>query len=124
MELQNKLYWYKALCERVVDGDTINFLFFVGMNVCVKERVRLYGIDTPEIYGVKKESEEYALGYKSSARVKELIDGKTVWVNTKKDKKGKYGRYLALVYFEDENGELQSLTELLVKEGLAEVRDY
>lgn len=119
-----ELYWYVATCTRVVDGDTLDLDFDLGMNVHVKERIRLFGVDTPEVYGVKKESEEYALGKKASNRVKELVEGKEVWVNTKKDKKGKYGRYLAIVFFEDEEGNNQSLSELLVKEGLAEVKEY
>ena len=124
MDSAETLYWYLATCDRVVDGDTLDLTLDLGMHVHIKERVRVYGINTPEVYGVKKDSEEYALGCKASERVKELLEGKTIWVNTKKDKKGKYGRYLAIVFFDDENGQPCSLAETLVKEGLAEVKEY
>lgn len=118
------LYWYSAVCDRVVDGDTLDLTFDLGMRVHMKERVRVYGINTPEIYGVKKDSEEYERGCLASARVKELIEGKRIWVNTKKDKKGKYGRYLVIIFYEDDNGTSRSLAQTLVAEGLAEVREY
>ena len=38
---------------------------------------------------------------------------------TMKDKKGKYGRYIAEIYLEDEN-----INEWLISEGLAERKDY
>jgi len=120
MNNETELYWYVAECVRVVDGDTVDLMFDLGMNTHRKERVRLYGINTPEVYGVKKESEEYANGMKASVRVKELIEGKTLWVRTIKDSRGKYGRYLAIVYFEEN----KCLNDLLVEEGLAEAKDY
>ena len=124
MDTGETLYWYLATCDRVVDGDTLDLTFDLGMHVHMKERVRVYGINTPEVYGVKKDSEEYERGCQASARVKELIEGKPIWVNTKKDKKGKYGRYLAVVFYDDENGQPQSLAQTLVAEGLAEVKEY
>ena len=120
MNNETELYWYVAECVRVVDGDTVDLMFDLGMSTHRKERVRLYGVDTPEIYGVKKESEEYAKGMQASSRVRELIEGKRVWVRTVKDSKGKYGRYLAYIYFEEN----KCLNDLLVEEGLAEAKTY
>jgi micrococcal nuclease len=118
--LSDGLYWYLATCTRVVDGDTLDLMIDLGLSTHRKERVRLYGIDTPEVYGVKKESEEYARGKAASDRTKELVEGKTIWVRTIRDKKGKYGRYLAEVYIDEDN----CLNDVLVKEGLAEKKDY
>lgn len=120
MHTGDVLYWYSAVCNRVVDGDTLDLTFDLGMHVHIKERVRVYGIDTPEIYGVKKDSEEYERGCLASARVKELIEGKRIWVNTKKDK---YGRYLAIIFYEDDNGASRSLAQTLVAEGLAKLKE-
>ena len=55
-------YRYRARLERVVDGDTIDVLIELGFYVTLRERVRLEGIDTPEIYRVPKDSEEYKKG--------------------------------------------------------------
>ena len=114
-----ELYWYMATCDRVIDGDTIKITIDFGMETYRKERIRLYGINTPEIFGVKKESEEYALGIKAKNRLEELLLDKTFYVNTIKDRKGKYGRYLANIYV-DLNDEKVCINELLISEGLAD----
>ena len=119
------LYTYKATCYNVVDGDTIDLDIDLGLHAHIKERVRLAGINTPETYGVKKDSEEYKKGMEAKEEVKRLILNKEVIVVTEKDKKGKYGRYLAYIYtdldvdspcFSD-----SSLNDYLVKEGYAKV---
>lgn len=46
----------------MVDGDTIDVLIDLGFYVELRERLRLEGIDTPEIYRVPKDSEEYKKG--------------------------------------------------------------
>lgn len=53
-------------------------------------KLRLYGIDTPEVRGVEKIE-----GIKVRDIVREMILGKEVEIITYKDKQGKYGRYLA-----------------------------
>lgn len=109
------LYTYRAVCTRVVDGDTVDLQLSLGFNVFMQERVRILGIDTSEIYGVKRGSEEYNKGMLSKVRVEELVMGKDLTVVTHKDKKGKYGRYLAEIFVDDVN-----VGDLLIKEGLAQ----
>ena len=48
MSANDKLYNYKAKLVRVVDGDTIDAEIDLGFGVFIKQRIRLYGIDTPE----------------------------------------------------------------------------
>ena len=114
-------YRYRARCIRVVDGDTLDLEIDLGFSVFVRERIRLLGIDTPEVYGVKKESEEYQAGKLASNRVTELIMGKDLIIETSKDAKGKYGRYLALVYIDDGTIPRPLLNDILVTDGLAKV---
>ena len=127
--LEKSLFIYRARCFRVVDGDTLDLNIDLGMGIHNYQRVRLQGVNTPETYGVKKNSEEWQAGHKATARVKELLwDGtnsspKDLWISTHKDKTGKYGRYLATVWFEM-NEVLTCLNELLVDEGLAETAGY
>ncbi len=123
--LQNSLYTYQATCLRVVDGDTMDLDIDLGMKCHQHERVRLYGINTPETYGVKKDSEEWRAGMVAKARVIELVNtpGAQLWIRTHKDKTGKYGRYLATVYVVSAVG-VVDLNALLVEEGLAEAREY
>ncbi|WP_339734442.1 thermonuclease family protein [uncultured Sunxiuqinia sp.] len=94
------MYQYQAEIQRIVDGDTYDIDIDLGLSVWVRnERVRLYGVDTPEVYGVKRDSEEYLLGVAASGFVKSLVKkGTLAIVETIKDSKGKYGRYLVVLY--------------------------
>lgn len=109
-------YEYWAKVKKVVDGDTLDLEISLGFDTVVSKRARLIGIDTPEVWGVKRSSEEYREGKKASDYVKELLpNGK--WVEIKVfqgQKRGKYGRWLCEVYVDGVN-----LNEDLVKKGYA-----
>ena len=122
-DLELSLYTYKALCLKVIDGDTADLDFDMGMDSHRYERVRFYGINAPETHGVKKDSDEYKAGMKSTDRVKELLTNRQLWVETVKDKTGKYGRYLATIWVVFD-GKLVNVNELLVEEGLAVQKTY
>lgn len=93
------MWEYNAELERVVDGDTIDFRVDLGFNVSKNIRVRLAGVDTNETYGVPKNSEEFALGKEQTEFVEEWFnEQESVIIRTSKDKKGKYGRYIARVF--------------------------
>jgi len=111
----SSMYTYKGICTRVVDGDTVDITLDLGFNTLIKNRFRLYGIDSPETFGVKHSSEEYKAGIKSKEKLAELIENKEVTVKTFKDKKGKYGRYIAVIYIDD-----LCINDFLVREGFAE----
>ena len=43
------MYQYKAIITKVIDGDTVDVDIDLGFDVWLKnQRIRLYGIDTPE----------------------------------------------------------------------------
>ena len=42
------MYEYNAKVDRVVDGDTVDFIVDLGFNINIKIRTRLIGVDTPE----------------------------------------------------------------------------
>ncbi len=127
------MYQYQAEIQRIVDGDTYDIDIDLGLSVWVRnERVRLYGVDTPEVYGVKRDSEEYLLGVAASGFVKSLVKkGTLAIVETIKDSKGKYGRYLVVLYVRvpgellagHENiraiADFYCLNDLLVAKGMA-----
>jgi micrococcal nuclease len=90
-------YTYNAVVERVVDGDTLDLAVDLGFKVQVRERFRLFGIDTPEVFGKSKSPE----GEAASAYLKALLPvGTRVLVETVKGTE-KYGRWLAMVYLPD-----------------------
>ena len=102
---------YRAILEKVVDGDTIDVTLDLGFSVFLhKQRCRLAGIDTPE--SRTRNLEEKALGKKASARLSELCVGSFLIQSLGK---GKYGRILAIPFTEDG----QDVCQILVNEGHA-----
>ena len=108
------MYQYNAVIQKVVDGDTMEIDIDSGLSIWVhKERIRLYGIDTPEVYGVEKGSPEWELGNLSSEFVKGIVkENDDAIIETIKDKKEKYGRYLALIYIKVDLQIISGLTEV------------
>lgn len=115
-------YWYRALCLRVVDGDTIDIEIDLGFRLAFDMRVRLYGINTPELNS--KDSEERSRAVMAKDFVAAKIDGQLVVINSHKDRTEKYGRYLATVFYADSMGVWVNLNEELVRVGLAVEADY
>ena len=116
MEMSDKLYHYNAEVTRVVDGDTVDALVDLGFNTYSKQRIRLYGINTPEIR--TRDKVEKKAGLAAMARLEELLadnDNRCV-IRTSLDKKGKYGRVLGTLYGEYD----VNFNELLVEEGYAD----
>lgn len=112
------MYVYKAIVIKVYDGDTITVRIDLGFNITITERLRLFGINTPEVRGAEREE-----GLKSRDWLRTLILNKEIIVKTYRDKKGKYGRYLADIFIEQETGSV-NINDWLVRENLAERRTY
>lgn len=115
------MYEYMATVERVVDGDTLYLTVDVGFRIRSTDSFRLHGVDTPEVFGVKKGSVEYEAGKEATQFVKDWLeenadDEGRLLVRTHKET-GKYGRWIAEVY--TVNGE-KSLQQALLVSGHAE----
>ena len=117
------MYEYKADIIRVIDGDTVVMNIDLGFGIRFQETVRLAGINTPEIFGVKKDSDEYKKGIEAKTLVENLLRDSSIMIQTEKDKKGKYGRYIATIIIKGIDGDI-NLNERLVTENLAEKVDY
>ena len=104
------MYEYRATVVSVYDGDTVTVDIDLGFGIVLKkQKLRLYGLNTPEVRGAEKEE-----GKKVRDLVREKILDKQVTIKTYKDKKGKYGRWLAEIIHEEEN-----INEWLLTEGYA-----
>lgn len=115
--MDTQLYNYRAKVVGIYDGDSVTLDIDLGFKSWLKkQKVRLYGIDTPEIRG-----EERLDGLVSRARLRELIEGREVIITSYKDKTGKYGRWLATIFLDCGNDNWCNINQLLVDEGLAEV---
>jgi len=104
--------FFRAICMHVVDGDTYDFLIDLGFYNYVYKTIRLKGVDTPEIFsGINKEA-----GQSAKKFVTELILNKSCLLQTHKDPES-FGRFIADVFYMDDNEEWISLAFTLVKEG-------
>ena len=111
------MYQYMCKLDRVVDGDTIDVRIDLGFDIHHSARVRMMGIDTPE--SRTRNLEEKALGLASKARLKELLKGKKIKLETSKEGKGKFGRVLADVITIDKEGNEINCNNQLIQEGHA-----
>lgn len=83
-------YWVSNV--RVIDGDSFEALVDLGFYITLKEKFRLFGVDTPEISGEERPqgliSKEFSQKFFSnSEKYKIVVHGKD-----------KYGRWLCSVF--------------------------
>jgi micrococcal nuclease len=118
MSVTAPAYVYRARVENekdIYDGDTITVVIDLGFNIDFGElTLRLHGINAPEMRGAEKEA-----GRKSRDWLRARLKDREFIVQTIRDRKGKYGRYLAIIWVDGVN-----VNEEMVQLGLAEKKDY
>jgi micrococcal nuclease len=103
------MYEYQCKVVKVIDGDTADVDIDLGFGVWMKkQRVRFYGVDTPESRTSDKEEKVYGLMAKEFV-LSHLPIGSTQVLRTKKDGVGKYGRILGEFVVDD-----TTLNQLLI----------
>lgn len=118
--MKDSLYHYKAFVTSVYDGDTCTVDIDLGLHTWVKsEKLRLARIDAPELKGKTRNR-----GLASRDYLRNLILNKEIFIETIKDAKEKYGRYLAEIWLRNQNGKLLNINDDLVKHGFAVYRKY
>ena len=103
------MYEYNAKVDRVVDGDTVDFIVDLGFNINIKIRTRLIGVDTPERGHPdwKKATAECARLIAVVADVEGAEVGHPEhYLTIRTHKQGKYGRWLV---------EINGVTDVLAK---------
>ena len=89
------MYEYNCKIARVVDGDTVDVDIDLGFDTWrCGERIRLYGIDTPECR--TRDDEEKAAGLLAKKFVEQMLHVGGAYKLTTKEK-GKFGRYLGTI---------------------------
>ena len=107
------MYEYKIKeIVKVIDGDTVDILIDLGFSVYHKERVRLSGIDTPEMNSKNVLEKEMAKKAKTFITTW-LKEQKNLTIKTYKD--DKYGRLLGEIFG---NGGV-CVNNLLMEKGFA-----
>ena len=88
------MYVYRCNVVKIIDGDTVDVDIDLGFGVWMRnERVRLYGIDTPESRTRDLVEKRYGLAAKQYL-TNMLDDEGRIVLKTHKDKTGKFGRIL------------------------------
>jgi len=109
------MYTYKAKVLKIVDGDTIDVDVELGFDVILSnQRVRLYGIDTPE--SRTRNLEEKFRGLLSKSHLQEKCPKGSKILLESRDR-GKFGRILGILYHLD-NKEI-SINDEMIEEGFA-----
>jgi micrococcal nuclease len=103
------MYEYKAKITRVVDADTVDVSVDLGFDISIHQRVRLLGINAAE--------KNTDLGKEAIDYVKSILPvGKEIFLRSEKDKREKFGRYLAkIIIIETE----ECLNEILIEKNYA-----
>lgn len=100
------MYEYRATILRVVDGDTVHAEVDLGMDIRVRATLRLAGINAPEI--------GTPTGVAARAFLAERLGLGALVIRTTRDRREKFGRYLATLLVGDLN-----LNEAMVAAGHA-----
>ncbi len=111
----SKLYHYRAVVDRVVDGDTVDVTLDLGFDIQMKGRVRFHGVNAPE--SRTRDAVEKEAGLAAKRYVEDWISAVegTVIIETSLDEKGKYGRILGRIL----DGDGECLNDEMVSLGHA-----
>jgi micrococcal nuclease len=86
------MFEYPCIIRKIIDGDTVDVDIDLGFDTwLLNQRIRLYGIDTPESRTRDLEEKKFGLIAKKFVQTFCPV-GSTAVIKTKE--KGKYGRYL------------------------------
>ena len=105
------MYEYKCVITRVIDGDTVDVDIDLGFGVWLKkQRIRLYGVDTPE--SRTRDKVEKVFGLKAKAFVLEHLPvcSDQVLRTRLQDSRGKFGRILGEFVCQD-----STINQLLIE---------
>lgn len=115
-----QLFHYRARITTVYDGDTCTVDIDLGLGVWVRgEKLRLHRINAPELHGA-----DAVAGRAARDQLKTLIEGKEVLLQTIKDRREKYGRYLAEIWLAQADAAPLNVNDALVTAGHARYQDY
>ena len=98
------MYTYRAILARVIDGDTVDVETDFGFFLRQRMRLRLAGVNTPELRGPEREAGKAARAF---VRVRLEAADRLVIRTTKK---GKYGRFVADLWYGDDTIPWEEMT--------------
>jgi len=121
--MTKSLYHYKAIITDIYDADTVTVDISLGCGIWLHDRkLRLFGINAPEMRGKEKPQGIISRDWLRS-QVK-VLPAEVMIETIKKDKTGKFGRLLAVIYKQDRTGEWINLNKFMVTLGYAVEKEY
>lgn len=108
------MYEYRCTVVKIIDGDTVDVDIDLGFGVWMKkQRIRMYGIDTPESRTRDLVEKKYGLAAKEF--LTGMLDDKAgITLKTYKDKEGKFGRILGELWRNTDFAD-QSINEYMIE---------
>jgi micrococcal nuclease len=108
------MYEYRVKVVKIVDGDTVDVDIDLGFGVWLKkERIRMFGIDTPE--SRTRDLDEKKYGLMAKEYITRLLDDEGgIVLKTHKDAEGKYGRILGELWRTTDFADT-SINDLMIK---------
>jgi len=105
---------YRVKVVKIVDGDTVDVDIDLGFGVWLKkERIRMFGIDTPE--SRTRDLDEKKYGLMAKDYITRLLDDEGgIVLKTHKDAEGKYGRILGELWRTTDFADT-SINDLMIK---------
>lgn len=113
------LYHYRAVVTDVYDGDTCTVDIDLGLSTWVRgEKIRLHRINAPELTGRDRRR-----GLAARDHLRQWLLNKPVLLQTIKDRREKYGRYLAEIWLEQQ-GRWINVNDAMIAAGHAKPARY
>ncbi len=94
--MSDRIHIYQAKIVEVIDGDTFDLMIDEGFSNFTQQRMRLYGIDAPEMRtnaGKDLKREISILYFQNKSIIVQSIEAPK-----SKQFRDKYGRFLAIIY--------------------------
>jgi micrococcal nuclease len=92
----SRIHIYQAKIVEVVDGDTFDLMIDLGFNTFTHQRMRLYGIDAPEMRTQAGKDLAWNLSMQYPGSLPVIVQ--SVEAPKSKQFRDKYGRFLAIIY--------------------------
>ena len=104
------MYEYKCTIVKIIDGDTVDVDIDLGFAVWLnKQRIRLFGVDTPESRTRDAEEKKFGILAKNFVKGRLPVGSMQILRTRMDDSRGKFGRILGEFVLEE-----TTLNQLLI----------
>ena len=98
------MYEYRAICTNIVDGDTYDLTIDCGFHITTHQRIRLLGVDTPELRSrdeIERLAAQEAKAFAQHWLIDTQLEEMSFPLKIKTEKSDSFGRWLAEIHYYD-----------------------